>query len=249
MAGPTWLFNLDQLQSTPSRQAGMSEAEENRQRRHAVKIIMDLGQEMNIKVCPTIATAAVFFHRFYMFSSMSEYRAEKIALACLFLAGKVEETPKKCKDLLQVAAEKFPDYYGDDIPGDIFAAETVLLHTLRFDIEVFHPYSKIIEYVSIFELEKQDKSFLSTTAWTFINDSFCTSLCLMWEPELIAIAAIEMAVMMGRHQRNLQVHYKEQDKYHLWWEHFVGNLSQETVDLICHQLLDYYWLVENEDGS
>ncbi|CAD5211142.1 unnamed protein product [Bursaphelenchus okinawaensis] len=249
MASPTWIFKLEELQCTPSRQKGMSETEENRQRRRAIKMIMDLGQEMNIKVCPTIATAAVFFHRFYMFYSMHDYRPEKMALTALFLAGKVEETPKKCKDLLTVAAEKFPDFYSRLIPSDIFATETVLLHTLRFDIEVFHPYTKIIEYVSIFDLEKQHKSFLSTTAWTFVNDSFCTPLCLSWDPELIAVAAIEMALMMAKYQRNIEVHYKEEDRYQTWWEHFVGNLSQTTVDLICHQLLDYYWLVENEDNN
>ena len=25
-------------------------------------------------------------------------------------------------------------------------------------------------------------------SWTFVNDSLCTTLCLQWEPEVIAIA-------------------------------------------------------------
>jgi len=31
-----------------------------------------------------------------------------MALTCLFLAGKVEETPKKCRDLVQMANDKYP---------------------------------------------------------------------------------------------------------------------------------------------
>lgn len=30
------------------------------------------------------------------------------SLGCLFLAGKVEETPKKCRDIVGVAKEKYP---------------------------------------------------------------------------------------------------------------------------------------------
>lgn len=33
------------------------------------------------------------------------------ALGCLFLAGKVEETPKKCRDIVLIAKEKYPDLY------------------------------------------------------------------------------------------------------------------------------------------
>lgn len=48
MAEVTWLFSLEQLHCTLSRKAGMTLAEENRQRRHAVKIIMDLAQVMKM---------------------------------------------------------------------------------------------------------------------------------------------------------------------------------------------------------
>jgi len=44
-----------------------------------------------------------------------------IATACLFLAGKVEETPKKARDLLKaipsstyVKEEQIPELFGDD---------------------------------------------------------------------------------------------------------------------------------------
>ena len=38
--------------------------------------------------------------------------------ACLFLAGKVEETPKKCKDIIRIAKAQVPEphfaSFGDD---------------------------------------------------------------------------------------------------------------------------------------
>jgi cyclin T len=43
----------------------------------------------------SIATAIVFFHRFFVVHSFKHYDRWILATACLFLAGKVEETPKK----------------------------------------------------------------------------------------------------------------------------------------------------------
>ena len=34
-------------------------------------------------------------------------------------------------------------------------------------------------------------------AWTFINDSLCTSLCLQWEPQIIAVAVMFLAGRYG----------------------------------------------------
>ena len=40
------------------------------------------------------------------------------ATTCLFLAGKVEETPKKCKDILKITHQSLPEYrfkaFGDN---------------------------------------------------------------------------------------------------------------------------------------
>jgi cyclin T len=53
----------------------------------------------------TIATATVFCHRFYALNShtRTENDWHVLAPACLFLAGKVEETPKALRDVVFVA--------------------------------------------------------------------------------------------------------------------------------------------------
>ena len=48
----------------------------------------------------SIATAIVFYHRFYSRQSYDCYDRFRVATTCLFLAGKVEETPKKIKDVV-----------------------------------------------------------------------------------------------------------------------------------------------------
>lgn len=63
---------------------------------------MDLGYN-------TTATGVVYFHRFYMFHSFVQFPRYVTACCCLFLAGKVEETPKKCKDIIKTARSLLTD--------------------------------------------------------------------------------------------------------------------------------------------
>lgn len=43
----------------------------------------------------TVSTASIFLHRFYMMHSLAKYGHREVAMACLFLAGKVEESLRK----------------------------------------------------------------------------------------------------------------------------------------------------------
>ena len=94
------------------------------------------------------------------------------ACCCLFLAGKVEETPKKCKDIITVARkhlseEKFASFgvdprvsclsrLVDDLDvlyfllfcfkEEVMVLERILLQTIKFDLQVEHPYGFLIKY-------------------------------------------------------------------------------------------------------
>ena len=56
-----------------------------------------------------MATGAVYYHRFYMFHAFQDFNRYVVSTCCLFLAGKAEETPKKCKDIgkIWIFDEKF----------------------------------------------------------------------------------------------------------------------------------------------
>ena len=77
-----------------------------------------------------------------------------MATCCLFLAGKVEETPKKCKDIVKEAKswfelkslEKYFTLFGDDPIKEIMVYERILLQTIKFDLQVDHPYTYLLRY-------------------------------------------------------------------------------------------------------
>ena len=75
-------------------------------------------------------------------------------------------------------------------------------------------------------------------SWTFVNDSLCTTLCLQWEPEIIAIAVMYLAVKLSKFEvkdwANRQPHQQH------WWDQYVEGLDSTDLEEICHQVLDIY---------
>lgn len=70
--------------------------------------------------------------------------------------------------------------------------------------------------------------------WNFVNDSLSTTVCLQWEPEIIAVAMIHLASKLskfivddwdGRRQNHLR-----------WWDMFVADITMEILEDICHQV-------------
>ena len=62
--------------------------------------------------------------------------AKVVATCCLFLAGKAEETPKKCKDLIRTVRTLTNDTqfatFGVDPREEVMVIERVLLQVSRF---------------------------------------------------------------------------------------------------------------------
>ncbi|VDM93678.1 unnamed protein product [Onchocerca ochengi] len=246
--GRDWLFTEEQLTNTPSRRDGIDRVEEDRLRREGIKFIVEIGSGLKLQPNPTLATAAVYFHRFYMFHSFKEFQKYLTALGCLFLAGKVEETPKKCRDIVLIAKEKYPDLYSmKNAIEEVMGIERVLLQTIKFDLHVDHPYTFLLQYQKVFKLDREKKQTVLQNAWTFVNDSISTTLCLMWEPEVginvIAISLIYMALKMMKLDN---CDWIDRQPGEQWWDQFVANLTSDMMEDVCHKVLDYYTITKSE---
>ena len=67
---------------------------------------------------------------------------------------------------------------------------TVLLQTIKFDLQVDHPYTSILLFAKSLKGDRNKLQKMVQMSWTFVNDSLCTTVCLQWEPEIIAIAGM-----------------------------------------------------------
>lgn len=136
---PLWYYDKKDLRNSPSFRDGIDFDVERRYRSEGARFIMQIGATLSLGH-NTVATGIVYYHRFYMIHSFRTCPRYVTASCCLFLAGKVEETPKKCKDIIKIAKsilseQKFHSF-GDDPKEEIMTLERILLQTIKFDLQV-----------------------------------------------------------------------------------------------------------------
>uniref|UniRef100_A0A8C2MTG9 Cyclin-K n=1 Tax=Cricetulus griseus TaxID=10029 RepID=A0A8C2MTG9_CRIGR len=237
---PCWYWDKEDLAHTPSQLEGLDSTTEARYRQEGARFIFDVGKCLGLHY-DTLATGVVYFHRFYMFHSFKQFPQYVTGACCLFLAGKVEETPKKCKDIIRTARSLLNDVqfgeFGEDPQEEVMVLERILLQTIKFDLQVEHPYQFLLRYAKELRGDENKIHKMIQMAWTFINDSLCTTLSLQWEPEIIAVAVMYLAERL--HKYKIQ-EWTSKPRYSRWWEQFVEDVPVDVLEDICHQILDLY---------
>ncbi|XP_059613099.1 cyclin-K [Phlebotomus argentipes] len=241
MKMPCWYYEKKDLKSTPSVKDGIDFETERRYRKEGARFIMECGTAMGLGH-NTMATGIVYFHRFYMFHSFRTFPRYVTASCCLLLAGKVEETPKKCKDIIKTAKTLLSDQkflsFGDDPKEEVMTLERILLQTIKFDLQVDHPYGFLVKYAKCFKGDSTKLQKMVQMAWNFVNDSLSTTVCLQWEPEIIAVALIHLASKLSKF--TVTDWTGKQPNHLRWWDMFVADVTMEILEDICHQVLDLY---------
>ena len=106
--------------------------------------------------------------------------------------------------------------------------ERILLKTIRFDLQVEHPYGMLIKYLKKLRGTKESKNPLAQAAWSFVNDSFYTTLCLQWEPDILAVCMLYLATKIQKVTPEL-----DQLPLHAdvpWWKSLVPDVCKEVLD-------------------
>ncbi|MCO5613192.1 hypothetical protein L7F22_067468 [Adiantum nelumboides] len=129
-----------------------------------------------------------------------------IATVCMFLAGKVEETPERLQNVILVSYElrneedpdatlriKQKDVY-DEQKELLLMGERLVLVTLGFNLNVSHPYKPLIAAIKRLVLPQTiSRSQLAQIAWNFVNDGLQTLVCLQFKPRHVAAGALFLA--------------------------------------------------------
>ena len=145
-----WYFTQEDIENkTPSREDGISSSVEARYRKDGSRFIINASNTLGLRH-DTLATGVVYYHRFFMMQSFKQFDRWVVAAACLLLAGKVEETPKKCKDILKVTNSLLNEQqmrgFGSNQKEELFTHERILLQTIKFDLQLEHPYTFLLKY-------------------------------------------------------------------------------------------------------
>lgn len=170
----------------PSVKDGISPEEEADKRRKTCRFIEEAGRILKLPRV-AVATAMVFFHRFYAKHSFAEHDRFEVAVACLLLAAKTEEAPKKLNTVIDechklkyrgMAAGRISqnspahptssssngslDPAGEEflkLKERILLLERVILHTIGFELSIDHPYKFLVDQVR----HRNDDKFTSDT--------------------------------------------------------------------------------------
>ncbi|CAH9111826.1 unnamed protein product [Cuscuta europaea] len=235
-----WYFSRKEIEeNSPSRKDGIDLKKETYMRKSYCTFLQDLGMRLKVPQL-TIATAIIFCHRFFLRHSLAKNDRRTIASVCMFLAGKVEETPRPLKDVILVSYEiihkKDPSAAQRIKQKEVYEqqkeltllAERAVLATLAFDLNVLHPYKPLVEAVKKLKVAQ---NALAQVAWNFVNDGLRTSLCLQFKPHHIAAGAIFLAAKF------LKVKLPS-DGEKVWWQEF--DVTPRQLEEVSNQMLELY---------
>ncbi|MED6219606.1 Cyclin-L1-1, partial [Stylosanthes scabra] len=159
----TFYLTDEQLQNSPSRKDGIDEATETTLRIYGCDLIQESGILLRLPQA-VMATGQVLFHRFYCKKSFARFHVKKVAASCVWLASKLEENPRKARQVIIVfhrmecRRENLPiehlDLYSKKYVGlkmELSRTERHILKEMGFICHVEHPHKFISNYLATLE--------------------------------------------------------------------------------------------------
>ncbi|XP_078580545.1 uncharacterized protein LOC144864385 isoform X2 [Branchiostoma floridae x Branchiostoma japonicum] len=250
-----WHFTPQQLMDTPTRKCGVDADKELSYRQQAANLIQDMGQRLTVnQLC--INTAIVYMHRFYMYHSFTKFHRNALAAACLFLAAKVEEQPRKLEHVIRVAHvclhrdspnldTKSETYLQQ--AQDLVINESILLQTLGFEVAIDHPHTHVVKTTQLIRgfqnraqrgqemakscLTNAPKDLAQTAYFMATNSLHLTAFSLQYKPTVVACMCIHLACKWA----SWEIPRSNDGKY--WWEYVDPNVTLDLLDSLTTEFL------------
>lgn len=236
-----WFFSKSEIEETPSAADGISQFDELRYRQHAANLIQECGKQLKLAQLP-INTAIVFIHRFFMVHSFKKFNKYDIAAAALFLASKVEESPRKVEQVLKVKEDwtrkgsQKPEPPLDPASDEyhwklnqLIDHELLMLQTFGFEVTVDHPHKHVIKATQFMRAPRE----LASTAYFMATNSLnLTTFCLEMRPEVAAATCIYMSIRWSKFKMDRSSEGRE------WWSYLDPTLTEEELHLNSKRYID-----------
>lgn len=229
---------LEKLTTTPSSFDGMTPETEVDLRNVGCNLIQTAGKLLRLPQV-AMATACVLYQRFFYSKSFVRYNFEHAAVSCVILASKIEESPRRPRDVISVFTHIQQVRQGKPIKpvmldqkyirlkNDIIKAERRVLKELGFCVHIKHPHKLIVMYLQLLSYENNQK--FTQMSWNFMNDSLRTDCFVRFQPETIACACIYLSA------RKLNIPLPKKPS---WYE--LLNVEEDDIKDCCYKIICLY---------
>ncbi|KAK2726163.1 cyclin-C-like [Artemia franciscana] len=195
-----------------------------------------LGEQLKLRQ-QVIATATVYFKRFYSRNSLKCIDPLLLGPTAILLASKVEEFGVISNSRLittsqTVVKSKYGYAFQQEFPyraNHILECEFYLLENMDCCLVVYQPYRPLLQYAGDLSLDDQTLGL----AWKIVNDSLRTDVSLLFPPYQIALACLQIACVI--HQKDVKNWFAEL------------NVDMERVQEVIKTILSVYELLKNFD--
>ncbi|GJQ79767.1 hypothetical protein Trydic_g23239 [Trypoxylus dichotomus] len=232
------LLPEEKLQTTPSQLDGLDSETETDLRIYGCELIQTAGILLKLPQV-AMATGQVLLQRFYYSKSLVRHPVDQTAMACVCLASKIEEAPRRVRDVINVFSHirqvnlnktitpVVLDQNYIQLKNQVIKAERRVLKELGFCVHIKHPHKIIVMYLQVLGYERNQN--LMQFSWNYMNDSLRTDVFVRYQPESIACACIYLTA------RKLKLPLPKNPS----WYTLFGVTETEIRD-ICVRILKLY---------
>mmetsp|Transcript_36556 Transcript_36556/g.81199 ORF Transcript_36556/g.81199 Transcript_36556/m.81199 type:complete len:434 (-) Transcript_36556:555-1856(-) len=196
-------------------------------------------------------TACIFFHRFYVYHTFEETNRFSMAVACLFLAAKVEERPLRLSDhvFLYFRVRKNKQLKKTDaefkaMEKEVLVSERLLLQCLNFDLNVVSPHSHfrriLARELKPFIADPDDGKQLQRLATMLATDSLRSTLCLLYSPHQLAFSLVFMSLILMSLEPSRAFSGRGVVAEVSWVEIFEKDVDEEVLQGVCTAVVELY---------
>ncbi|GBN04944.1 Cyclin-T2 [Araneus ventricosus] len=230
-----WLFSKEKIRDSPNMKLLQDPNKEFIIRLGTTTFIQLIGQKLHLSQ-HSISAAAVYFHRFYMFFSLEDVDAKKLAMVAVFLACKSQNDFRKLEHVIKVAHVcmdlRFPaidvqsEFYMN-LKDELLFLENVLLSVLGFEVDVELPHPYIVKICQLIRgsQELTKISYLLTTASIMVS-----TLCLQYKPRTVACVCVNL----GARWSLVQIEPVSEERP--WFYYVDPSLSTEGLNDLTDEL-------------
>ncbi|XP_067936453.1 cyclin-Q-like isoform X2 [Watersipora subatra] len=197
----------------------------------------------------TWCTSCWLFHKFSSAVGSEDYDEYMAAMASIFLACKIDDSPIKIRDVINVAYRTLhPDRpfleineTYSQLVDSLIQFELFLCRILRFQLSYDNPHKYLLHYLrSLCDwlYPRQETQTFCKMAWALLHDCHYSKMCVTSRPDHLALTVCYIALEALQMKVPLEEHCEKS-----WWKVFVDDIQLSDITLLADQML---LLIENE---